>query len=410
MFVKRARLLVFLLLTFSTCYFILIHTLLSPRDSVYFFDAAQELQGVPKCDVEDPMSEALHVKRMASLHFPQYTLHHSLDQHSGPWYLGQALHRLHGWRKRAGYVYVDLSCYYNWYWWSRYLTPEQRSGLIIDPEKVLSHVMDLIPHHVLPYKAAVFFPAPYNTGCEQHPWLKQALNIVVEKGASCNEQRTFVVPYNSNLDAPNKDLRFDNRKTFLTYIGGAAKEEDRSSGQLMRNAVSAYLRDQPSVFLFNGCLGCHGQMPHEEAVQRYQQSVFCLVLPGDTQSSRRASEVIVHGCIPVFLGSPFNTAPFSDSIDYRRFALFVNVVSNGAWVLTDDHKWQVEHWTPDVPETQSIDDLHSLLPMLNSLSTEQIHDMQMELQKYRRTMIYTTSFDSNNPSAVDVILDLLQSV
>ena len=51
---------------------------------------------------------------------------------------------------------------------------------------------------------------------------------------------------------------------------------------------------------------------HEDLRHNMQRSVFCLVLQGDTASSRRLTETVLAGCIPVFLGPPthdsFNAA------------------------------------------------------------------------------------------------------
>ena len=39
------------------------------------------------------------------------------------------------------------------------------------------------------------------------------------------------------------------------------------------------------------------------------------------QSSRRVSEVILSGCIPVFLGPPFHTLPLAESVNYTAFSV-----------------------------------------------------------------------------------------
>lgn len=38
--------------------------------NMYYFDTAREDLGLPKCDIEDPKSEALQVKRLVSQRFP----------------------------------------------------------------------------------------------------------------------------------------------------------------------------------------------------------------------------------------------------------------------------------------------------------------------------------------------------
>ncbi len=44
--------------------------------------------------------------------------------------------------------------------------------------------------------------------------------------------------------------------------------------------------------------------PYAVAFDKMRRSVFCLVLPGDAQSTRRLSEIFLAGCVPVFIGPP----------------------------------------------------------------------------------------------------------
>ena len=56
-----------------------------------------------------------------------------------------------------------------------------------------------------------------------------------------------------------------------------------------------------------------------------EQTIFCLLLPGDSVSSRRMAEIILAGCIPVFIGPPYHNTPLSDYIDYRAASIFLHV-------------------------------------------------------------------------------------
>lgn len=114
------------------------------------------------------------------------------------------------------------------------------------------------------------------------------------------------MPYNGNSrDVPAK-LSFDNRTTLVTYIGGGDGAEHRSAGQRLRYYITTVLANEGDAFMHGACQGCATQLTHAEAMHKYQTSTFCLVLPGDTASSRRATEVILHGCLPVYVGPPFN--------------------------------------------------------------------------------------------------------
>lgn len=67
-----------------------------------------------------------------------------------------------------------------------------------------------------------------------------------------------------------------------------------------------------------------------------QRSTFCLVIPGDTASSRRLTEIILAGCIPVFVGSPWHSMPLAALLDYPKFALFVEL-EQLVWVTAYAH-------------------------------------------------------------------------
>ncbi|PSC70522.1 putative arabinosyltransferase ARAD1 [Micractinium conductrix] len=382
---------------------------------IFIFDTAAAWRSlrVPKCDIEDSTSEAMLIKGLAARRYSHYSSHHSLDQHASAWYLGQALrsspHVTHD-LEAAASVFVDLTCYFNMYWWSRYLPPEERAMLAPDPWVVFLQVMQNIPEVVPVDKAVIFLPVPWNAGCDTVPWLASAVTVAVESLASCAPpERTIIAPYNSNLDAP-RAVNFANRATLLTYIGGAAAEDARSAGEQLRYHVAKQLQGQAGVFVQVACLGCAGAMDHKEVVRQYQSSVFCLVPPGDTPSSRRATEVIVHGCLPVFLGSPFNNQPLSSVVDFSEFSLVVRVSDISDWVRTPDHTWQVQHWVPDSTPTHLIRALDELVPTIRSVPSARVRRMQEALERARSAFLYKTVLDPEDPSAVDLILQRVRAV
>ena len=54
------------------------------------------------------------------------------------------------------------------------------------------------------------------------------------------------------------------------------------------------------------------QTTHEKQMELYLTSRFCLMLPGDSQTSRRLPEAVMAGCVPVFLGPPFHSMPLAN--------------------------------------------------------------------------------------------------
>ena len=60
---------------------------------------------------------------------------------------------------------------------------------------------------------------------------------------------------------------------------------------------------------------------HHDLRHNMRRSLFCVVLPGDTASSRRLTEAVLAGCIPVFTGSPWSSMALATEINYRQIAL-----------------------------------------------------------------------------------------
>ena len=51
--------------------------------------------------------------------------------------------------------------------------------------------------------------------------------------------------------------------------------------------------------------------PRPQLLADMARSHFCLIMPGNSQSSGRLADAFFTGCIPVFLGPPFHTLPFA---------------------------------------------------------------------------------------------------
>ena len=74
---------------------------------------------------------------------------------------------------------------------------------------------------------------------------------------------------------------------------------------------------------------CHPQavqtaqvVSHAVIRQEMRRAVFCLLLPGDTASSSRLTEIVLAGCIPVFLGPPWHAQPLAARLRYPDFSVF----------------------------------------------------------------------------------------
>ena len=78
----------------------------------------------------------------------------------------------------------------------------------------------------------------------------------------------------------------------------------------------------------------HVHQDFQVMLQKMERSVFCLVVPGDAQSTRRLSEIFMAGCIPVFVGPPYNTMPLPDDVHYKSIGVFFNITTYHSWLPT----------------------------------------------------------------------------
>ena len=60
---------------------------------------------------------------------------------------------------------------------------------------------------------------------------------------------------------------------------------------------------------------------HRSLVEQMANSAFCLIMPGNSQSSQRLTEAFLTGCIPVFLGPPWHSLPLTQKVSASPLAL-----------------------------------------------------------------------------------------
>ncbi len=109
----------------------------------------------------------------------------------------------------------------------------------------------------------------------------------------------------------------------------------------------------------NGELG-GTHAPYEEMYSSMSHSKFCMAFPGDAASTRRLSELMLSGCVPVFPGPPYHSMPFSEHVDWRQAGVFFNVTDYKPWsdeqlefwlspTERSTHETQARWWVPDAP-------------------------------------------------------------
>lgn len=114
----------------------------------------------------------------------------------------------------------------------------------------------------------------------------------------------------------------------MIYRSGAANVDEASLG----GGVDALRGREMNTHWWGGA--------RRTILDRMRNATFCLSMPGDSASTRRLSETIMAGCIPVFLGPPYASMPLAGDVAYREFAVFINITDYAGW-LQDPMDWQI---------------------------------------------------------------------
>ena len=132
------------------------------------------------------------------------------------------------------------------------------------------------------------------------------------------------------------------------------------------------LPHHPGPFLQADCACslCSGAHAHAVLAAEMRRSTFCPVVAGDTASSARLTEVVLAGCIPVFIGEPWHSMPLAGDVDYPSFALFLEIADTRRWILEGSQVWgnsrrAVDRMGPDLP----LELLAITLPSLRDVAT-----------------------------------------
>jgi len=176
--------------------------------------------------------------------------------------------------------------------------------------------------------------------------LASVYNMVPERSSLCvwtpespSEGKSAIVPYLASLDLDlESDLQNSERDLFMFFRGGCGHPDPSirnlfAAGKMMRYELVAALdaMDAEDIHAECSCDICDNHMPHNEVMDGYRRAKFCPVMPSNVQSSRRLSEVILAGCVPVFIGPPFHTLPLAQFVDYSTMGIFFNI-SSPTWL------------------------------------------------------------------------------
>jgi hypothetical protein len=176
--------------------------------------------------------------------------------------------------------------------------------------------------------------------------LASAYNMVPERSGLCvwtpdaaAQGRAALLPYVATLDLDlEADLEHAERDRFLFFRGGCGHPDPSikhlfAAGKMLRHDLVAALRAlaAPDVEAECSCDICDNRLRHPALMAAYRRATFCPVVPSNAQSSRRLSEAVLSGCVPVFLGPPFHTLPLAQDIDWPAVGVFINISDSG-WI------------------------------------------------------------------------------
>jgi hypothetical protein len=221
------------------------------------------------------------------------------------------------------------------------------------------------------------------------------------------------VPYLGNADRSFAEDIYKIRKTLVFFVGGCSKKASRSQGQRMRAHVVQELRRDPRARVRCKCSSCWGRELHHHVVQDMQHSQYCLVMPGDTQASRRLTEAVLAGCIPVFIGPPFHAFPMAHVVPYTAFAFFFSFNASKLWPDNtggaEERVWLADIDIADV--TIPVQSPADVLQHLEGLGDAEAKRRLSIMSLYRQYFWYQPMLSATGQQmAVDAILERCGSI
>ena len=129
-------------------------------------------------------------------------------------------------------------------------------------------------------------------------------------------QRVVVVPYVTHSELPNRGSEL-NRTTHCIFIGSIK----RAIGNHITLARwRAPLKKLTRVVVVDSGAERRMVKQFDAYAHHMRSSVFCLIVAGDTASSRRLFDAVVAGCIPVLVSPPYRL-PFESSVRWDDFMI-----------------------------------------------------------------------------------------
>ncbi|CAK0784428.1 hypothetical protein CVIRNUC_007632 [Coccomyxa viridis] len=391
-------------------------------------------------------------------------LPYALAQHSGPWHLREAIagsKYVTADMEQADIIYVYDHCYYM-LWLAQVHTkgrkmPEEASpagdwlmalygSMLSSSRWQQNQGADFVFYDPHPgFTDGSVEAAYYKMLCDD---FQHAMHIVVERGQRniCKayweiSKKLMIVPYvPGSTDNREPLLGFQQpilpleerqnllffRATCLPFMYLYPNNTRISTGKVMRHDVALALgKSGPNVDAMCTDKEFGGRfLSFQKVMDRMKSTLFCLVLPGDSASARRTSEIFMAGCIPVFLGPPYGSMPLAEEggIDYKASSLFFNVTEYRGWI-DDDMVWEIPRderpfhvcnpwtWIPDIPVRDVAVQLQTVDELMDHLRTipRSVLDQKLQAVMSQRQKFSFQPYITAPPSAINIILSRMCS-
>jgi hypothetical protein len=214
-------------------------------------------------------------------------------------------------------------------------------------------------------------------------------------GRSSFPSDTLVIPYSTDLVSLDVS---GPRKPVLFYAGSC--RNDSSGGNDIVVHFEKVLRNEHDVAFYCACGICPNALATDVVVAHMLTSVFCFMSAKDISASRRLTDAIVHGCIPVFVGPPFHELPFDNYFDYSEFSMSF-LLQSWPQYLSPEHRGSGHFHAP--PNTVLIQNASSIMGHLRAVPMKRIQEMQATLALVRSYFMFEPRLPGK-PCAFDLIL------
>lgn len=244
-----------------------------------------------------------------------------------------------------------------------------------------------------------------------------ALTVISERNQRCPDDsqelklshRSIIIPYFIWPDTNLLRLSAEGHGRFydLFFVGGTANASHMPSGTRMRHALVTELSalEDDKIFVRAACGHCQNSIGFDSMLRLMLNSTFCLIPPGDQQSSRRIPEAMLTGCIPVFVFPPIHALPLSHLVNYSLFSVFIRL-ERPFWLTPDS--FEDMHYKPDA-SFSPVYSAANIADIINIVRTANATALQYQLLAQRHVFISQGRFTNpaNPRNLEDAVLQKL---